>query len=416
MLAYASGAQLDTVQIEKKGWNFAPLPVVSYNSDLGFQYGACCDLFNYADGSMFPNYKDHFYVEISRYTKQQTLLHVLYNSDYLIPKVKTVLCASYQLDPMYYFYGYNGFEDYYPSMSANKELRTARYSYRRTMFRFLADFQGNITSNRFRWAAGLAFWHFTVGDTRMEDYDPENALYYEYRQNGLINPGEANGGTHLDFKLGAVYDSRNFEAAPDRGIWAEAYLVGSPDLFKSGSNYLKLCAHFRHYVTLGLDGLVFAYHLAYQGTLAGHTPFYMLNNLYTLKMLQVSSEGLGSANNIRGMMTCRVIGESYAWGNFEFRIRLFKFNLINQSWYVALNPLFDCGMVLKPYKFDEYLAAYPEKSATDMLARSRSFHTSAGMGVKLAMNRNFILSVDAAKPLKDDDGPLGVYVGFNYTF
>ena len=31
--------------IIKKGWNFGPLPVVSYDADLGFQYGATCDIF-----------------------------------------------------------------------------------------------------------------------------------------------------------------------------------------------------------------------------------------------------------------------------------------------------------------------------------------------------------------------------------
>ena len=28
-------------ELIKQGWNFGPLPVVGYNSDLGFQYGAC---------------------------------------------------------------------------------------------------------------------------------------------------------------------------------------------------------------------------------------------------------------------------------------------------------------------------------------------------------------------------------------
>ena len=28
-------------EIIKKGWNFGPLPVVGFDSDLGFQYGLC---------------------------------------------------------------------------------------------------------------------------------------------------------------------------------------------------------------------------------------------------------------------------------------------------------------------------------------------------------------------------------------
>ena len=40
-------AQPDTdsdkkAEIIKQGWNFCPLPVLGFNSDLGFQYGAIC--------------------------------------------------------------------------------------------------------------------------------------------------------------------------------------------------------------------------------------------------------------------------------------------------------------------------------------------------------------------------------------
>ncbi|MDP3436035.1 MAG: hypothetical protein Q8S04_02205, partial [Bacteroidales bacterium] len=56
-------------QQAKKGWNFGPLPAVSYNSDQGFQYGALCDIYWFGDGSQYPNYIHKFNVEISRYTK-----------------------------------------------------------------------------------------------------------------------------------------------------------------------------------------------------------------------------------------------------------------------------------------------------------------------------------------------------------
>lgn len=415
--AMASEAKRDTATIHKTGWNFAPLPVVGYNSDLGFQYGICCDLFNYSDGRMFPNYKDHFYIEASRYTKQQTLLYVLYNSDYLIPGIQSTFVASYQLDPMYYFYGFNGLEQYDASLNANKDIRTARYSYWRSMIRVMADFQGNLAGPHFRWAAGAAFWNFKISDLKMDAYDAENTLFNEYKSNGLIRPEEADGGSHLELKLGLVYDTRDFAPSPSRGIWAEAFFTGAPDFFKAGTSYLKFCAHFRQYLPIARnDAFVFAYHLAYQGTLAGRTPFYLLQNIYNLRMLQTSSEGLGSANTLRAIMPCRLLGESYAWGNFEFRIRLFKFNLINQSWYVGLNPFFDCGVVLKPYEIDEYAAAYPGRSVDELKAQTRSFHSSVGLGLKLGMNRNFILSVEGAQPLKKDDGAFGVNVGFNYIF
>ena len=335
--AVASESAIDTTTIRKTGWNFGPLPVIGYNSDLGFQYGACCDMFNYSDGSMFPNYRDHFYVEASRYTKQQTLAYLLYDSNYLIPGIRSVFGASYQLDPMYYFYGYNGLEPYVPSLNANKETHTARYSYWRSMIRVMADFQGDIIGPNFRWAAGAAFWHFKLKDLQIADYDPEKTLFMEYKNSGLVKPEETNGGSHLEFKLGLVYDSRDFAPSPSKGIWAEAFLTGAPDFFKSGSAYLKFCAHFRQYVSMGSDAFVFAYHLAYQSTIAGHTPFYLLQNIYNLKMLQTSSEGLGSANSLRSILPCRLLGE-FAGLDFDHAaVRELDFLVDNVHFIVFLN-------------------------------------------------------------------------------
>ena len=56
-------------EVTKTGWNFGALPTITFDSDLGFQYGALIDLVNYGDGSRYPNYDHHFYFEVSRFTK-----------------------------------------------------------------------------------------------------------------------------------------------------------------------------------------------------------------------------------------------------------------------------------------------------------------------------------------------------------
>ena len=46
-----------------------------------------------------------------------------------------------------------------------------------------------------------------------------------------------------------------------------------------------------------------------------------------------------------------------------------------------------------------------------------AIHTSAGCGLKLIMNKNFIVSAEAAKALDARDGNgLKMYIGFNYLF
>ena len=410
----------------KTGWNFGFVPAVSYNSDLGFQYGINADIYNYGDGSIFPRYKHKFSTEVSRYTKGMTRLHLFYDSKYLIPGIRVTAAATYMNNPMFSFYGFNGAaEPYQEAWNANKDEGVAFYNFQRNMLRVLADFQGEIAPG-LNWAAGLSYWNFDIDDIDKEPYSPALTLYHVYKNENLIRQDEAEGGNRVEMKAGLVYDTRDLDSAPSHGIWAELYLNGSPDVFGDGYKYLKLCAHFRQYLPIIADNrMTFAYHLAYQGTVAGEVPFYMQSNITTLYLRQILSEGLGSINTVRGTLYNRMIGDSYAWANFELRLKLFSFNLINQSWYLAMNPFFDMGAIVKPYRMDEfeayaqrYIYVDPMKPRPEDLQKAATkLHESAGAGLKLVMNQNFIVGCEVAKPLDPDDNPgLGVNIGLNYIF
>ena len=64
----------DNKEIIKKGWNFGPLPVVGWDSDLGFQYGVCLDIFNFGDGTNYPSYDYKVNFEASTFTGGSSLL------------------------------------------------------------------------------------------------------------------------------------------------------------------------------------------------------------------------------------------------------------------------------------------------------------------------------------------------------
>lgn len=411
IMALPALGQSGNEEIKKDGWNFGPLPCIGYNGDLGFQYGICADIFNYK--GVFPDYRQRYYVEASRYTKGQTLLHAQMDSKYLIPGIRTTFSASYQHDPMFLFYGLNGIEPYEKSLDGNKDLRTSRYVYRRSMVRVMADFQIPIAAN-LEAIAGASYWYYGLGDIRSDDYDPENTLFHQMREAGVFSDKEAKGGHRLEIKAGIHYDTRENESDPSKGINAEAYLNGSPG-FGDGYNYLRLVAHFRHYLTLFPNRLVFAYHLAYQGTIAGKAPFYTQQNLSTYYLRQTNTDGLGGINSLRGILPQRIVGSDYAWTNIELRLRLFSFNFINQSWYVATNPFFDAGMVTSLYKADE-LSRFYGKSISELRKEAIRPHCSAGLGLKLAMNRNFIVSIEDGIPFQKTDGSNTVYIALNYIF
>lgn len=406
----------------KRGWSFGILPCVSYSTDMGFQYGAFGDIYQYGDGSTYPDPLHKISWEVSHYTKGRSRFYLAYDSKYLIPKLRLSGSATYITDPLYFFYGFNGAATYFDDgLSSNKDDGISYYNMRRNLFRGLADVQGVITPS-LHWAAGASYWHFTTGDFDSKyGYNQDNTLYNDYVKAGVIKAGEAEGGDRIEFKAGLVYDTRDIEAAPNKGIWAEVYLNGSPDLFGDGYKYLKLCAHFRQYVTIPVGFIkagdpVFAYHLGYQGTLAGDVPFYMQQNITALILKQMISEGLGSSNSIRGTYANRVIADGYLWGNFELRVKFWSFKLFNQYFYLAANPFFDCGIVTDTYRAEE-MAAFKKVSVSEINSDAKEFIKSAGLGLKLAWNQNFILSVELAKNFNDNlGGSVWFSLGTNYIF
>ena len=397
----------------KTGWSINPCPVIAYETDLGFQYGAMCDIYYYGDGKDFPEYRHKIFVEAAYSTKHSGLFHIFYDSEHLIKGLRLTAAATYIPERMHNFYGFNGFASPYSrDLDKNREEGIAYYNLDYQMLRVFADLQGGFAKD-FRWAAGAAFYRYFIGEVRQRPYAESPSLYRDYIDAGLIGQDEAGGGAHIEFKGGIVYDTRDHEAAPGRGIWAEAIVYGSPDFFSTGFNYLKGAFHFRHYVPLWEDRMVFAYHLAYQGTLAGKAPFYTQQNISSLFLSRPSSEGLGSSNTLRGINYNRLLGDGYVWANAELRVRLISFDFIKQHWYIALNPFFDAGTVVQPYRLEE------QKATDDPLLYSQeaeSIHMCAGIGGKIAMNYNFILSGEIGFALDRRDGNYVIALGLNYIF
>lgn len=400
----------------KTGWNLGPLPAVSYNSDLGFQYGALCDFFYFGDGSTYPTYLHKFNVELSHYTKGETIAHLFYDSKYLLPGLRVTAAISYLDSAMSPFYGFNGF-----ASPLNQDLTSGSsyYYMDRTMLRGIADLQGSI-SDKLTWMAGLTFWNVTTGDVQLDKYKDELSLYEQYRVAGLISDNEV-AGTHLELKGGLVYDTRDMEAAPTKGYCAEVVASFSPALFGDAEAYGRIMATWRQFFPVMGDRLVLGYRINYQQTF-GNAPFYLQQTTTPLYLRQIKNEGLGGKNSIRGVFQNRILADGYAWANFEARVKIVNFRFINQNWYVALNPFVDAGIITKARALDHQRG---ENAVQEEINKglglysghdASGIHASAGMGLKLVMNHNFIISVEYGKPFDKRDGKGGLNIGTNYIF
>lgn len=417
LLGAAASAQQEKKQI-KTGWSISPFPAVSYNSNNGFQYGVLGDVFNFGDGSTYPDPLHKISFEASHFTKGRTRFRLQYDSKYLIPSMRLTVAGIYVNDPLYAFYGYNGSASPY-----EKALDQQKYYFmKRSYFQAMVNLQGTITSS-FNWAAGITYWNYRMGqyDGKKFDGDPANTLFQHYADNGLIDKNELGGGNILELRAGLVYDTRDFEAAPDKGIYAELILNGAPDLNKGGHGFLRMIANFSHFVKIPVGFIpagdpVFAYHLSYVGRLAGNAPYYHVQNVPQLVPKRIMSEGLGHPNNLRGTFENRILADSYAWANAELRIKLFRFNIANQYFYLAANPFVDGGVVLTPYRLSQQSAFLGIPEAT-LKKQAQEFAVSAGGGLKLVWNENFILSAEVAHNFNKGLGnPVWVFINTNYSF
>ena len=367
-------------------------------------------------------------------------LYLAYDSKYLVPNMRINASVTYMNDPLYSLWGFNGgaslahLDNPYTEYWSNQTTGINYFGMSRNMLRVLANVQGRIVDH-LNWAAGVNFWNWKLGD--MKDtgykvegssdkhfYDKENTLYKDYQKLGIINADEAAGGKALELNAGLVYDTRDMEAAPNRGIWAEAYLNGNV----LDKRYLKACVYFRHYIDIPIHikagDPVFAYRLAWQQTIAGETPLYMIQNNPLLVQRNMISEGFGSSNTIRGLRENRILTEGFAWANTELRVKLVNFKLFNQYFYIAVNPFFDAGIITKPYRAEAFEKAKASNAATYMplaklydASKVRDIIYSGGAGLKIAMNQNFIVSVELAKCFyKPLDAGMWLGIGINYQF
>ncbi len=268
--------------------------------------------------------------------------------------------------------------------------------------------------------AGIAYYRNDISTVDIDrlnegkdtDLLPDTAtLYDKYVTWGVIPDNQKDGGTVTLFKAGAVYDTRDNEANPNKGMWSEALVLTAPGFLGNDYTYTKLLLSHRQYFTILPDRLSFAYRLSYQTKLSGDIPFYMLPYIVDSK---ATNNGLGGAKNIRGVLRNRVVGDGVAFGNFELRSKFLKTVIFNQNFYLGVNAFVDMGIVTSPYHFDT--TGVPASELMNLDFADEGLHIGYGGGIRFVINSNFIIAVDYGIAADKQDGTKGMYIGLNYLF
>jgi len=414
--------------IVKTGWNFLPLPVVAFDSDMGFQYGASCEIVNFGDGSQYPKYKYKMNGEASAYTKGTKALR--FNGEFLdvIDDGKLMVECVRLNSPLYLFYGYNGYASAYDKdfRIVNGNAKTDRSAYNfmsRDMLRCVVSMSKTIQGN-WSWGAGASYYRFSTGAIDRDKYDQysnQGTLFESYVHAGLICENELSGGNVTMFKGSLLYDSRDLTSDPTSGIYAEATLSAAPDIIdREGYSHVSATLSFSQFIPLGSDRIIFAYRGYFQQKLWGEVPYYFITNTNSLFYRRMYTESVGGYTSVRGTNRNGITGTGFAFLNTEVRFRLINFKFLNQNFQIAVNPFFDAGRTTQAYRLDEQKAladSYDTNISRLWSGKEDAMHYTAGTGFKLIMNRNMVLSMEAARAFNVNDGSrLWTNIGFNYTF
>jgi len=207
-----------------------------------------------------------------------------------------------------------------------------------------------------------------------------------------------------------------------KGIWTELGIEAAPGFLGNDWGFSKLYITHRQYFTLVEKDLALVYRLGYQTTLTGKAPFFYQSQVITSRLTGASSEGLGGASTLRGVMKNRVIGDAFFYGNVEFRWKPLYFRFLKQDCYLGLNFFYDFGIITKDIslpdnitsRFNDELSSY---LFTDFFnPGNEKLHQCAGVSIMPVMNENFVVAVDIGKALNAQDGNIGFSIGLNYLF
>lgn len=359
------------------------LPATNFNSDEGFGYGITAQAYQYGDGTLKP-YRYTLQPLLFLTTKGRRDVSLFFDAPHLLPnnwRVSSYLGREQQLATPYYGVGNTASHDSALEAPPNPYY----YRYGRTGIRFNTDFQ-HAVRGRLRGLVGVGFRSSNIDQT---PFDSGTTLL---AQQSSTSP--AGNSSNLTFRTGVVFDSRDRETGPTRGIWTEALVQHAGQFVESSHPFTRVTAAARTYAPL-TPRLVWAQRLVGQN-LSGDVPFY---ELVTIQGSFKDDEGIGGSGSVRGLPKNRFIGKGILFANEELRWRAADFRLRGRESALILSGFVDAGRV------------WADGLSSDGLFSD--YHVGMGGGARLRYGQNFVVALDIAH---SKESSLPIYIGLGYPF
>ena len=176
--------------------------------------------------------------------------------------------------------------------------------------------------------------------------------------------------TDVAFRAGLVYDTRDNESVPRRGVFLEAIHSVADASVAGDETYTRTYGSARAYLTLAEQWAVSA---RVAGQHMGGSP--ELGSLYLIEQSDWPLEGLGGPDTHRALFQNRLLGRDKLWGNFDVQFTPFE---VPTLFRVVFIGFVDAGRVFQTENL---------RLTTDGL------QTGAGGGVLINAFRNAVLGL-----------------------
>ncbi len=403
--AIAKEKQLCTedLQNKKEGTYVTGVPDLSSDPVNGFGYGG--------EGSIFFNGKrsDPFFcytayrakldLALFNTTKNQRELMLRLDVPYVFnTKWRLRLEAGYETNPNLLYFGQtekslNGLSYYTNNDSSTSPVNNASYNdyekkglvgnnqfyntYIKDEYILNASGERSYMDGKLRALVG-----YEIAQVGISTFKGNSLLQNDVVKSKILGVGK----NIVSFvQVGLIYDTRDLETDPGKGIFAELTNELSSQALGSAFNFNKTFFHINFYQNLIPNKpkkLVLAARIA-GGYTAGDAPFYEYQDQWSS---EGSIEGLGGAHTIRGYKQARFMSRAMTFNNLELRYRFAQTEILKQHFAFVAVPFADAG------------------SVGDKLPRAfnlSNYRISEGLGLRIVWNVNTILRFDYAVSKED---------------
>jgi outer membrane protein assembly factor BamA len=367
------------------GLEIGALPVVNFDSDEGFGYGALAAIYEYGTVGFAP-YEWVLRPQVFLTTEGRRDLTLFFDAPYLLPNGwRLTVFVGTQKHVATPFYGLGNASAYDESLDDEDGANPYfyRFGLRRDGGTFMLQRPVGVPSLRVLLGGGVQ--RATV-DPVPED---RGTTLYEAH----FGADEETSWTNF-VRGGVVWDTRDRESGPTSGTWTELLVQWVDEGFGADVEYTRWTFTDRRYLSLA-DGLVFAHRYLVRGVTEGAP----VHDLFNVQSSFEQQEGLGGASTVRGVLKNRFVGRGMLVWNAELRWRVADFRVVGRDAHLVLSAFVDHGRV------------WAESPQLDQLLSD--LRRGFGGGARIGLGENFVVALDVGTSTETG---LPFYMGLGYLF